>query len=373
MPSRTWARGGPSLGGMVTERRLVPARRRPRHRLPDGGAGRRAAARGARGDAGRPRTQQQDRSPRRPRTRAADREAAGPATCIHGHGPAGGWPTSSATWPQVLDELGSGHVRRRSASPAAGRTRSPAPRCSRAAAWRPPRWPASPPTASRAWTSWPGWDRRTSRSSASRSQGADALTPFLEKEAAALGSIEGEQIVGVPRRPDLRRRRGRAQRRVRRRSGGRSLRGADQERHRGLARRRPRVRRRLGVLAWTPFAAPIAIWQGDQDKMVPFAHGQWLAARIPGARVHLEPGAGHLTMTVTAIDRDPRRPARPRRPPPRLADPRGPAPRLDRPRGSAPRPLAGDVAAGPGSPQLAAETHAAPPAGARAGRCRETR
>jgi pimeloyl-ACP methyl ester carboxylesterase len=51
------------------------------------------------------------------------------------------------------------------------------------------------------------------------------------------------------------------------------------------------------------FAAPVAIWQGDQDMMVPFAHGQWLSARIPGARAHLEPGAGHLTMTVTAIDR----------------------------------------------------------------------
>jgi hypothetical protein len=37
--------------------------------------------------------------------------------------------------------------------------------------------------------------------------------------------------------------------------------------------------------------------------MVPFTHGQWLGAHIPGARVHLEPGAGHVTMTVTAIDR----------------------------------------------------------------------
>jgi pimeloyl-ACP methyl ester carboxylesterase len=51
----------------------------------------------------------------------------------------------------------------------------------------------------------------------------------------------------------------------------------------------------------TKLAAPVAIWQGDQDRMVPFSHGQWLAARIPGARVHLMPGEGHLSLTLAAI------------------------------------------------------------------------
>jgi len=45
-------------------------------------------------------------------------------------------------------------------------------------------------------------------------------------------------------------------------------------------------------------ATPVAIWQGDQDRMVPAAHGDWLVANIPLARARLRPGEGHITLAA---------------------------------------------------------------------------
>jgi len=46
---------------------------------------------------------------------------------------------------------------------------------------------------------------------------------------------------------------------------------------------------------------PVSIWQGHHDLMVPISHGEWLASHVPGARVHLRPEHGHLSLAVGAI------------------------------------------------------------------------
>jgi pimeloyl-ACP methyl ester carboxylesterase len=46
---------------------------------------------------------------------------------------------------------------------------------------------------------------------------------------------------------------------------------------------------------------PVAVWQGGEDRMVPMAHGEWLARHVPGAHRHLYPGEGHLSLGVGAL------------------------------------------------------------------------
>lgn len=42
----------------------------------------------------------------------------------------------------------------------------------------------------------------------------------------------------------------------------------------------------------------VHIWQGGHDRMVPFAHGQWLAANCGGACPHVTAEQGHLSLVV---------------------------------------------------------------------------
>ena len=47
---------------------------------------------------------------------------------------------------------------------------------------------------------------------------------------------------------------------------------------------------------------PVHIWQGELDRLVPWSHGQWLAAHIPGARFNLAAGQGHFSLGVANRD-----------------------------------------------------------------------
>lgn len=47
---------------------------------------------------------------------------------------------------------------------------------------------------------------------------------------------------------------------------------------------------------------PTFVWQGEEDLMVPFAHGRWLAGRLPRATPHLLPGEGHLSVALGSLD-----------------------------------------------------------------------
>jgi pimeloyl-ACP methyl ester carboxylesterase len=46
--------------------------------------------------------------------------------------------------------------------------------------------------------------------------------------------------------------------------------------------------------------APVQLWQGDVDRLVPMEHAQDIAARAPGVTLRRCPGEGHLAITTHA-------------------------------------------------------------------------
>lgn len=48
---------------------------------------------------------------------------------------------------------------------------------------------------------------------------------------------------------------------------------------------------------------PVTIWQGQSDRFVPFAHGEWLAGHVAGARPQLLADHGHLSIVIGSYGR----------------------------------------------------------------------
>lgn len=48
-------------------------------------------------------------------------------------------------------------------------------------------------------------------------------------------------------------------------------------------------------------STPVKVWHGGEDRFVPFAHGRWLVAAIPGAQAELREDDGHLTVVARRI------------------------------------------------------------------------
>lgn len=125
--------------------------------------------------------------------------------------------------------------------------------------------------------------------------GSAALTPFLEVQAEGLRTVDAHGVVAAlgGLLPDV----------------DKSALTGDYGEHLAESFRKALE---VGIAGWhdddlafvrdwgfdlADIRVPVSIWQGAQDLMVPFAHGRWLAAHLPGAGVHLLPDHGHLSLT----------------------------------------------------------------------------
>ena len=130
-------------------------------------------------------------------------------------------------------------------------------------------------------------------------KGRDALEAYLDREAATLHDVQPADVAaalgGLVSDVDKAALTGAYAEFM---ASGLASRRVD--RHRGLARRRHRLRPPWGFDPGS-IETPVAVWQGGEDRMVPMAHGAWLAAHIPGADAHLLPEEGHLSLALNKI------------------------------------------------------------------------
>jgi pimeloyl-ACP methyl ester carboxylesterase len=124
--------------------------------------------------------------------------------------------------------------------------------------------------------------------------GPEKLVPYLEKEAASLTSVTADQVAdalgGLVSDVDRAYATGEHAERTLRVFRRAVENGVDGWRDDDLAFTQP------WGFALDDISVPVSVWQGAQDRMVPFAHGTWLAAHVPGAAVHLDEDMGHLSL-----------------------------------------------------------------------------
>lgn len=124
--------------------------------------------------------------------------------------------------------------------------------------------------------------------------GADALTAYLEPQAAELAAVTGPELAtalgGLVSPVDAAAATGDLADALAASFRSAVSTGVAGWRDDDLAFVRP------WGFALPSIAVPVAVWQGEQDRMVPPAHGAWLAANLPAARAHLDPDGGHLTL-----------------------------------------------------------------------------
>jgi len=125
-------------------------------------------------------------------------------------------------------------------------------------------------------------------------KGRQALEPYLEKEADAFTSVTAEQIAdalgGLVSPVDKAYATGGFAARTLASFKRACMNGIE-----GWAEDDLAFTRHWGF-ELNDLTVPVSVWQGAEDRMVPFSHGQWLAAHIPGAAVHLDDHQGHLSL-----------------------------------------------------------------------------
>ena len=124
--------------------------------------------------------------------------------------------------------------------------------------------------------------------------GRHALEPYLENQAAELTTVTAEQIAeslgGLVSPVDRAYATGEFADRMLRTFRRACLHGVE-----GWAEDDLAFTRHWGF-DLADITVPVSVWQGAQDRMVPFSHGRWLAAHVPGATAHLDDDQGHLSL-----------------------------------------------------------------------------